>query len=152
MQFFDSLVGLVAVILIFGLPVIAVVMGVIMKMNKEKQQRELRQMIIENKVDAETAKLLIDDPKKKEPRKVGAINLDTLRTACIMLGIGLGALLNWILDRCVEHVDTIYFWLIIAFGIGIGLLAAFIVEIMLAKKYGKLQPKDSDNNDNNENN
>ena len=150
MQFFDSLVGLTAVILIFGLPVIAVVCGFVMKMNKEKQQRDLRQMIIENKVDAETAKLLINDPKKKEPRKVGAINLDTLRTACIMLGIGLGALLNWILDCCVEHVDTIYFWLIIAFGIGVGLLAAFIAEIMLAKKYGKLQPKDDENSDNNE--
>ena len=148
MEIFDSLSGLVSVVLIFGLPVVAVVMSFISKMQKSKQQRELRQMIIENKVDAETAKLLLDEPKKKEPRKVGVINLDTLRTACIMLGIGLGALLNWILDKYMGDQRTLYFWLIIAFGIGVGLLAAFIAEVVLAKKYGKLQPKDEEKNDN----
>ena len=35
-----------------------------------------------------------------------------------------------------------------AFGIGVGLLAAFIAEVVLAKKYGKLQPKDEEKNDN----
>ena len=44
MQFFESLVGLVAVILIFGLPVIAVVCGFVMKMHKGKQEREIRQL------------------------------------------------------------------------------------------------------------
>ena len=151
MAFFDSIIGLVTVILIFGLPVVAVVCGFVMKMHKGKQEREIRQLIIENHTDPETAKLLIDEPKKnKEPRKPGTINMDTLRTACIMLGVGLGALLNWVLDSCVEHGDTIYFWLIIAFGIGVGLMGAFIAEIMLAKKYGKLQPKDGENSDNNE--
>ena len=145
MAFFDSIIGLVTVILIFGLPVIAVVCGFVMKMHKIKQEREIRQLIIENHTDPETAKLLIDEPKKnKEPRKPGTINMDTLRTACIMLGVGLGALLNWVLDSCVEHVDTIYFWLIIAFGIGVGLMGAFIAEIMLAKKYGKLVKGDEE--------
>jgi hypothetical protein len=32
---------------------------------------------------------------------------------------------------------SIYFWLIIACGIGIGLLCSFLVEMRLYKKYGK---------------
>ena len=65
---------------------------------------------------------------------MGPVNLDTLRTACILLGIGLGALINWLAESF--NLGTIYFWLIIAFGIGVGLLVSFLVEMQLYKKYG----------------
>ena len=130
---FKEFIGLVAVVLSLGVPMVAIVMAFISKMKKNQQQKELRQLIIENKTDAETAKLLIDEPKKaKEPRKPGTIDLGTLRTACILLGIGLGAAINWL-----AHIDpdeNIFFWLIIAFGIGIGMLCSFLVELRLAKK------------------
>ena len=132
-----ELVKMVAVILIFGMPVIAVVMFFWSSMHKKKRDKEIRQLIIENHTDAETAKLLIDEPKK-QPRKMGPVNLDTLRAACVLLGIGLGACFNWL--TCVAAV-SIYFWLIIACGIGIGLLCSFLVEMHLYKKYGK---KDDD--------
>ena len=136
MEFFESFVGLVAVVLIFGLPVIAVLMAFISGMHKRKREKEIRQLIIENHTDPETAKLLIDESKKskKEPRQMGPVNLDTLRTACILLGIGLGALINWLAESF--NLGTIYFWLIIAFGIGVGLLVSFLVEMQLYKKYG----------------
>ena len=61
-------VGLVAVFLIFGLPVIAVVMVFWSSMHKNTKDKEIRQLIIENHIDSETAKLLIDEPKKaKKP-------------------------------------------------------------------------------------
>ncbi|MCR5050969.1 MAG: hypothetical protein K6A36_07800, partial [Paludibacteraceae bacterium] len=145
MDVFDSLVGIVAVILIFGLPVIASVMGIAYAMQKDKHERDLRRMIIENNVDAEVAKTLIDKPNKKQPRRLGAIDVDTLRSACIMLGIGLGALINWLLKYFVGSVGTIYFWLIIAFGIGVGLLAAFIAEVHLYQKYGDKKPGENEN-------
>ena len=141
MEFFESLVGLVTVVLIFGLPVIGVVMAIVAKMHKQKQQRELRQMIIENHTDAETAKVLVDEPKK-QPRKLGGINLDTLRGACVLLGLGFGALINWLLEQCGQQVSNIYFWLILAFGIGVGLLVSFLVEMKLYKKYGNDKPAD----------
>lgn len=141
MSFFESFTGLVAVVLIFGLPVIGVVMAVVAKMHKNKQQRDLRQLIIENHTDAETAKVLIDEPKK-QPRKLGAINMDTLRGACVLLGLGLGALINWLCEQFGQPVSTIYFWLILAFGIGIGLLVSFLVEMRLYKKYGNDKPAD----------
>ena len=123
-------VGLAAVILIFGLPVIAVVMVFWSSMHKKTKDKEIRQLIIENHIDPETAKLLIDEPKK-QPRKMGPFNLDTLRAACILLGISLGACIDWLTGTATK---SIYFWLIIAFGVGIGMLCSFLVEMHLAKK------------------
>lgn len=125
----DNFLGLVAIIFIFGLPVIAVVMAFNKKMKKDQQQKEIRQLIIENKTDPETAKLLIDEPKKAP--KPGTIDLGTLRTACILLGVGLGTLINWLANIATKNI---YFWLIIAFGVGIGMLCSFLIELRLAKK------------------
>lgn len=130
-------VVLVAVILIFGLPIIAVLMTFISSMNKKKRDKEIRQLIIENHTDPETAKLLIDEPKKaKEQRRLGPVNLETLQGACILLGLGLGALVNWALEPFGFGAKNVNFWIILAFGIGIGLLCSFLVEMYLFKKYG----------------
>ena len=139
-EFTHELVEMVAVILIFGMPVIAVVMVFLSSMHKKTKDKEIRQLIIENHTDAETAKLLIDEPKK-QPRKMGPFNLDTLRAACILLGIGLGACIDWLAG--VETM-SIYFWLIIACGIGIGLLCSFLVEMHLYKKYGRKENEKSE--------
>lgn len=124
-----EMIPLVAVILSLGLPIVVIVMVLIAKMNKEKQQKELRQLIIENKTDPETAKLLIDEPKKA--KKPGTIDLGNLRFACMLLGVGLGAGINWLAGI---NTHNIYFWLIVAFGIGIGILCSFLVELRIAKK------------------
>ena len=126
------LIPLMAVILSLGIPIVVVIMVFLNRMKKDQQQKEIRQLIIENKTDPETAKLLIDEPKKaKEPRKPGTIDLGTLRTACMLLGVGLGAGINWLASI---DSESIYFWLIIAFGVGIGMLCSFLVELRLAKK------------------
>jgi hypothetical protein len=122
-------IGLVAVILSLGLPIVVIVMVFLKKMKKDQQQKEIRQLIIENKTDPETAKLLIDEPKKAP--KPGTIDVGNLRFACMMLGIGLGAGINWLADISTKNI---YFWLIIAFGVGIGMLCSFLVEMHLAKK------------------
>ena len=125
----DNFLGLVAIIFIFGLPVIAVVMVFLKKMKKNQQEKEIRQLIIENKTDPETAKLLIDEPKKAP--KPGTIDVGNLRFACMLLGVGLGTLINWLANIATKNI---YFWLIIAFGVGIGMLCSFLVELRLAKK------------------
>ena len=79
----DNFLGLVAIIFIFGLPVIAVVMVFLKKMKKNQQEKEIRQLIIENKTDPETTKLLIDEPKKAP--KPGTIDVGNLRFACMLL-------------------------------------------------------------------
>ncbi len=123
---------LMAVILSLGIPIVVIIMVFLKKMKKNQQEKEIRQLIIENHTDPETAKLLIDEPKK-QPRKMGPFNLENLRAACILLGIGLGACIDWLAGTATM---SIYFWLIIACGIGIGLLCSFLVEMHLYKKYG----------------
>lgn len=126
------MIPLAAVILSLAIPIVAIIMVFVTVMNKKKQDKEIRQLIIENHTDPETAKLLIDEPKK-QPRKMGLFNLENLRAACILLGIGLGACIDWLAGTATM---SIYFWLIIACGIGIGLLCSFLVEMHLYKKYG----------------
>lgn len=128
-SFVENLIPLTAVILSLGLPIVVVVMVFLEKMKKGQQQKEIRQLIIENKTDAETAKLLIDEPKKA--KKPGTIDLGNLRFACVLLGVGLGTGINWLAGI---STHDIYFWLIVAFGVGIGMLCSFLVELRLAKK------------------
>ena len=106
-SFVENLIPLTAVILSLGLPIVVVVMVFLQKMKKGQQQKEIRQLIIENKTDAETAKLLIDEPKKA--KKPGTIDLGNLRFACMLLGVGLGAGIDWLAD---VSTKSIYFWLI----------------------------------------
>lgn len=123
------MIPLAGVILSLSIPIVAIIMVFVTVMNKKKHDKEVRQLIIENHTDAETAKVLIDEPKKA--KKPGTIDLGTLRTACILLGVGLGAAINWLAGI---NTGGIYFWLIIAFGVGIGMLCSFLVELRLAKK------------------
>ena len=120
---------LMAVILSLGIPIVVVIMVFLKKMKKDQQQKEIRQLIIENKTDPETAKLLIDEPKKAP--KPGTIDVGNLRFACMLLGVGLGAAIDWLAD---VSTKSIYFWLIVALGVGIGMLCSFLVELRLAKK------------------
>ena len=120
---------LMAVILSLGIPIVVIIMVFLKKMKKNQQEKEIRQLIIENKTDPETAKLLIDEPKKAP--KPGTIDVGNLRFACMLLGVGLGAAIDWLADISTK---SIYFWLIVAFGVGIGMLCSFLVELRLAKK------------------
>ncbi len=120
---------LMAVILSLGIPIVVIIMVFLKKMKKNQQEKEIRQLIIENKTDPETAKLLIDEPKKAP--KPGTIDVGNLRFACMLLGVGLGAGIDWLAD---VSTKSIYFWLIVAFGVGIGMLCSFLVELRLAKK------------------
>ena len=122
---FKDLVPLVAVILTMAIPIVAIVMFYATKMKKDKQQKVIRQLIIENKTDPEIAKVLIDEPKKKLDDR-----FQNLRGACVLLGVGLGTLINWL---CGVDTEDIYFWLLIAFGIGVGLLCSFFVVFYLKK-------------------
>lgn len=87
---------LMAVILSFGIPIVVIIMVFLKKMKKNQQEKEIRQLIIENKTDPETAKLLIDEPKKAP--KPGTIDVGNLRFACMLLGVGLGAGIDWLAD------------------------------------------------------
>ena len=119
---------LMAIILTLGIPIVAIIGGFISSIRKNQNETELRRLIIENQTDIETAKALIAAPDKKSGK------FGTLRGACVLLGIGLGALVNYLLNIPMTGVKGIYAWIVIAFGVGLGLLVSFLVEMKLQKK------------------
>jgi len=119
---------LMAIILSLGIPIVAIIGGFISSIRKNQNETELRRLIIEKQTDIETAKALIAEPDKK------ANKFGTLRGACVLLGIGLGALVNYLLNVTMAGPEGIYFWILLAFGVGLGLLVSFLVEMKLQKK------------------
>ena len=121
-----ELEGLFAIVLSLSIPIVAIVMVFITIIKKKNRETQLRLALIEKGTDPETTKLLIKEQAEKHDK------YSSLRWACILIGMGLGALVDALLGLAPKH--DIYFWLIIAAGMGIGLLISFIVEYKLTKK------------------
>ena len=121
-----ELEGLFAIVLSLSIPIVAIIFGAIMSIRKKQSETELRRLLIEHNTDIETAKALIEEKEKKSNK------YSSLRWACILIGLGVGAFADFLLGLEPKH--NIYFWLIIAFGIGLGLLVSFFFEYKLQKK------------------
>lgn len=121
-----DIAGILAVTLSLLVPIVAILMVFITDIKKKRRDTEIRLALIQAGTDAETAKILIEQQPKKNDKYNG------LRWGCILVGVGLGALCDALLDISPKH--NIYFWLIIAAGMGIGLLVSFVIEYKLAKK------------------
>lgn len=122
----SDLIPIFAVVLSLSIPIVAIVMVFITSIKKKNRDTELRLALIQQGTDADTAKLLIEEQAEKHDK------YSSLRWACILIGMGLGTLVDALLGLAPKH--NIYFWLIIAAGMGIGLLVSFIVEYKLMKK------------------
>lgn len=107
--------------------IIAVVCGTIANIRKQANEREIRERIIAEKTDPETAKLLVTPGgiAKKNP-------YSALQWGCILLGL-LAAYLITLAVHIQEGV--IGFWIILAAGVGLGLLVSFFVKSHLEKKH-----------------
>ena len=112
-----------AVVLSMLIPIVAIVSGSIFAIRKKQSETELRRLLVERNTDLETVKALIEEKEKPNNK------YSSLRAACVLIGIGLGALADYLLN-----IQGTYFWLVIAFGIGIGLLVSFFTELKLQKR------------------
>jgi F0F1-type ATP synthase assembly protein I len=125
-----ELEGIFAIVLSLTIPIVAIIFGSIIAIRKKQSETELRKLLIENNTDLETAKALIEEKEKKSNK------YSSLRWACILIGLGIGAFADFLLG--LESKHNIYFWLVIAFGIGLGLLVSFFVELKLQDKENRL--------------
>ena len=124
-----GLEGIFAIVLSMAIPILGIVFGSIMYIRKKQSDTELRRMIIENHTDLETAKALMAEQEKKPSKYT------SLRWACVLIGMGLGAFADILLGFSFQSDATrIYFLLVIAFGIGLGLLVSFFIEQKMQKK------------------
>jgi F0F1-type ATP synthase assembly protein I len=121
-----ELIPITAIALSLSIPIVAIICGVIMSIRKKQSETELRKLLIEHNTDLETAKALIEEQEKKSNKYV------SLRWACVLIGLGVGAFADFLLGLEPKH--NIYFWLVIAFGIGLGLLVSFFIELKLQDK------------------
>ena len=117
-----------AIILSLGIPIVAIVSGVVSSVKKKKLETELRRVIVENHTDLDVARALIEEQEKKSSK------FGSLRGACVLIGLGIGAFVNFLLNVPMNGPRGIYFWVVLAFGVGLGLLASFIVEQKLKKQ------------------
>ena len=101
-----ELEGVLAIVLSLTIPIVAIIFGSIIAIRKKQSETELRKLLIENNTDLETAKALIEEKEKKSNK------YSSLRWACILIGLGIGAFADFLLG--LNSVDGIYFWIIIA--------------------------------------
>ena len=118
--------GLLAVFMSLVIPITAIIAGCIISVGNKQREKEIRQLIIENDLDIERAKLLIEKPQKKDNNIYGF-----LRGGMMFIGLGLGLLADYLLGI---ETRNMYFWLILSVGIGIGMLASFFAEMKLSEK------------------
>ncbi len=127
MEELGVLVPILGVIFSLSIPMVVIYFVAKMVINAKNRDKEIRQLIIEHDMDAERAKLLIKEVRNDN-------HYPALRWGCLLMGAGLGALAAFLLDMSTESV---YFYLIIAFGCGLGLLISFLVEVNLMKRMPK---------------
>ncbi len=90
-----------------------------------KQNAKLKNNIINSRIDPELAKTLLPPKDSKNTR------MNVLRWACALLGLGVGALICSLFRNINDY--QLPFYIILAAGIGFGLLVSFIVEWHLEK-------------------
>ena len=112
---------IIAIVLVFILPLWLVFMEI---WSVVKQHR-IRQKLLENK----------DNEQKNNTRQMyhsSFLNWGKVRAVFALLGVGIGVLFNYLLKKWI--INNFLFWITMAIGIGTGLFAAFILEIMITKK------------------
>ena len=105
--------------------IVAIIGSFLVTYHKKKNERMIRQSIIENHVDAEMAKLLVKPTKNKNSK------YDSLMWGCSLLGLGLGWGIDILLDLREGSLD---YFITLAVGVGIGLLAYFLIKSKLEDK------------------
>lgn len=102
--------------------IVAIVSTFLVIYHKKRNERIVRQSIIENHVDAETAKLLIEPTKNKDSK------YSSLMWGCSLIGLGLGWGTDLLLDLSEKSLG---YYIVLAVGVGIGLLVYFIIKSKL---------------------
>lgn len=122
----ENFIGFVAVVLAMSIPIVAIVMSMVAFMRRKKLETELRKAIVENHVEPESIKLLVEEPDKRNTNKFAY-----LRRGCILVGAGIAAFIA----NCFRvETFSINFLMSILGGMGVGMLIAFIIEVQMEKK------------------
>lgn len=121
----NGLMGLVSIILFFAVPIVAIVLSIVAVIKHIRQNAELRKEILHSGASIEMAELLIKKPNKEKSKVV------SLRWGATFVGVGLAAIVCKLAGL---YISDVYTWLYLALGGGVGLVVAFVVEMILTKR------------------
>lgn len=120
----EELVPVIAIIMSLGIPMLVIIGATQSYINKKNRETEIKRLLIENNIDAERAKMLIEETKPHENKYAN------LRNGAFFLGVGLGTLAN----HFFIHGDMMVMVFTIAGFIGLSLLVAFVVEYKMRQR------------------
>ena len=120
-----EIIGLASSVLGITCGIVAVVSSSIVKVKKMNNERRIRESIIANNVDPETARQLVTPEEKQKKNPYAA-----LQWGCALLGLALGYLFTLLLI----NEDSLPFWIILSAGVGIGLLSSFAIKLNMESK------------------
>jgi hypothetical protein len=123
----------------FSLPIIVSVMGIlagivsiigwiITDVNEKKNERMIRDSIVQNKTDPETAKILLAGSEKKAKKENPYV---MLQAGLTLLGLALGYLLTVLLGIKQSNFG---FWIMLIAGMGVGMILTFCIKLKLEEK------------------
>ncbi len=117
----EDLVELMAVVLALMVPIVAIVGTCWVIVVRTKQKTNLKNNMVSLGTDPDLARELVaaEDGTRRKWK--------TLRWACVLLGLGLGAAACYLLH--LTDADDIFLWIVLASGAGLGLLVDFLVEM-----------------------
>lgn len=98
----------------------------------KRAEHELRMLLLENNSNPELAKVLIESKLKKEPKLV-MLRIGLPAIFASLFGSGFVYILNQTASKDFEGAVLLLIFTV-AFGIGLGLVAALIIEHKLLKK------------------
>ena len=125
----EELSGLFAVILSLGIPITVMSWFYYSKIKEKNADVDLRKALIENNVDAETAKVIIAEksPERKKDKKFA-----NLTWGLSFVGMALGVLIPQLCGLDID-LKKEAFVACIVLGMGLGLLASFLIIWKLRK-------------------
>ena len=119
-----EIIPLIAIIMSLAIPMVVIIAVTQTSINKKNREADIKRLIVENNIDIERAKLLIEETKPHDKK------YDSLRNGAFFLGVGLGTLANhfWV------HGDTYILLATITGFVGLLLLIAFVVETKMRQR------------------
>ncbi|GEM_PF-683372 len=128
----EDLQGMFAIILSLGIPIAVMSWYYYSKIKEKNADVDLRKALIENKIDAETAKVIIAEksPERRKEKKFA-----NLTWGLAFVGMALGVLIPLLCGLDLENENSGFeFAACIVLGMGLGLLASFLIIWKLRKK------------------
>lgn len=128
----EDLQGMFAIILSLVIPITVMSWYYYSKIKEKNADVDLRKALIENKIDAETAKVIIAEksPERRKEKKFA-----NLTWGLSFVGMALGVLVPLLCGLELQNANSGFvFAACIVLGVGFGLLASFLIIWKLRKK------------------